>query len=134
MAKKKRSGGLNWKGAVLLVLAAGLLFLTIAPARQVLRQRAQISDLERSLSSIKNENKSLRDETNRLNTDAYIEEQARLRLGLIKPGEEPYMIVPPKQTTPAPAAGAKPAPKKAAAPKPVPWYQQVIDYFSSLFK
>jgi cell division protein FtsB len=133
MATKKQSGRLNWKGAILLVLAAGLIFLTIAPARQVLRQRAQIADLQRTLNSVKDENKGLRDETSRLNTDAYIEQQARLRLGLIKPGEQPYMIVPPKQVAVQPAP--KPVKKKAAAPaKPVPWYQQIADYFNSLFK
>jgi cell division protein FtsB len=133
MATTKRPGRLNWKGAILLVLAVGLIFLTIAPARQVLRQRAQIADLQQTLNSVKDENKGLRDETNRLNTDAYIEEQARLRLGLIKPGEQPYMIVPPKQVAPQPVP--KPVKKKPAAPvKPAPWYQQIADYFNSLFK
>ncbi len=117
----------------MLVLAAGLLFLTIAPARQVLQQRARIATLERTLTSVKDENKTLREETDRLNTDAYIEQQARLRLGLIKPGEEPYMIVPPKQPTPKTTTAAKPA-KPAAPPTTKPWYQQVIDYFSSPFK
>lgn len=131
MAAKAQRGRLTWKGAVLLVLAAGLLFLTIAPARQVLRQRAQIADLERTLVSVKGENKNLREETGRLNTDAYIEEQARLRLGLIKPGEEPYMIVPPKQQTSQTPAPAPKTAKKPAA-KPAPWYQQVINYFNSL--
>ena len=132
MAAKATQGRLTWKGALLIVLAAGLLFLTIAPARQVLQQRARIADLERTLGSVKDENRSLREETDRLNTDAYIEEQARLRLGLIKPGEEAYMIVPPKQQ--APQAEPKAAKKAGAAPQAAPWYQQVIDYFGSLLK
>jgi len=106
--------------------------LTIAPARQILKQRAEISQMELDLAAVKSENDSLRGETERLNTDAYIEQQARLRLGLIKPGEEPYMIVPPKQVPPQePAAAAK---KPAAVKTKVsPWYQQVIDYISALF-
>ncbi len=134
MAAKAQRGRLTWKGAVLLILAAGLLFLTIAPARQVLQQRARIADLQRTLDSVKDENKTLREETDRLNTDAYIEEQARLRLGLIKPGEEPYMIVPPKQEAPKAAApSAKTAKKSTAKPKQQPWYEQVVEYIKSLF-
>jgi cell division protein FtsB len=117
------------RGIFVLVVVAGLLITSIAPIRQILRQRAEIARLEQTLQNLKIENKNLNIETERLNTDAYIEQQARLRLGLMKPGEEPYMIVPPKQV-PAPAV-VKPKAIKKATPKP--WWNQAIDYLSSIF-
>ncbi len=123
-------------GLLLILMAGAILFLTIAPVREILNQRAEIDQLGSQLNVIKKRNEQLRVETQRLNTDAYIEKQARERLGLIKPGEEPYVIVPPAQQAPAPAQTAKPAqPVLKSKPKPVskPWYQQIADYFSSLF-
>jgi cell division protein FtsL len=121
---------LNVKVILLVAAAAAILFLTIAPARQVLRQRAEIDKMTAELNDIKTQNSELRLETQRLNTDAYIEKQARERLGLIKPGEEPFMLVPPKQVAPPPAAKAPDKPK--TEPVAAPWWQQIIDYFSAL--
>lgn len=122
---------LTLKAIFLIMAAAAILFLTIAPAREILRQRAQIDKMSSELDSIRLQNSELKLETQRLNTDAYIEKQARERLGLIKPGEEPFLLVPPKQEPPKPAA------KTPVKPKPKPavksWWQQVVDYFSSLF-
>ncbi len=115
---------------LLFAAAAAILFLTIAPAREVLRQRAEIEDLSVELNNIKTQNNDLRLETQRLNTDAYIEQQARERLGLIKPGEEPFLLVPPKQAPPKPAA--KPAVKPKTKPAAKSWWQQIIDYFEAL--
>jgi cell division protein FtsB len=132
MTAAKARGRLNLKGLLLFLAAAALLVLTIAPARQVLRQRDQIAALEKQLNSIETQNDDLREETERLNTDAYIEQQARLRLGLIRPGEEPYMIVPPKQT--APSREAAPAPKKPETKKEKPsWWETIVEYFSTIF-
>ncbi|MFA5867207.1 MAG: septum formation initiator family protein [Actinomycetota bacterium] len=115
---------------LLLAAAAAILFLTIAPAREVLRQRTEIEELSEELDSVKTQNSELHLETQRLNTDAYIEQQARERLGLIKPGEEPFLLVPPKQEPPKPAT--KPAAKPKAKPVSKTWWQQIIAYFEAL--
>ena len=130
MAKKSRTKiTARVRGFLVLAVVAGLIFTSIAPIRQIFGQRAEIARLEQTLDSLKTENKNLSIETERLNTDAYIEQQARLRLGLMKPGEEPYMIVPPKQTPPPPKPVAKPIKKQA----PKSWWQEAIDYMASLF-
>ncbi len=129
MAGKPRKR-LPLRTLLLFVAAAAILFLTVAPAREVLRQRAEIEELSVELNNIKTQNSELRVETQRLNTDAYIEQQARERLGLIKPGEEPFLLVPPKQEPPKPAT--KPAAKPKAKPAPKSWWQQIVDYFDSL--
>ncbi len=85
------------RAIILVILAMFLIGLSIAPARELLRQRKELNNLEQELAAIKGENQNLRDEVERLNTDDYIEQQARARLGLIKPGEKAYVIVPPKQ-------------------------------------
>jgi cell division protein FtsL len=129
MAKKPRSG-LTLRALFLIIAVIAILFLTIAPVREFLRQRAEIDDLASELNSVKQQNRELQLETQRLNTDAYIEQQARERLGLIKPGEEPFLLVPPKQVAPKPAV--KPAAKPKPKPKADPWWQQIIDYIRSL--
>jgi cell division protein FtsB len=132
MAKKSRSKTTaRVRILAILIVVAALLFTSIAPVKQIFSQRAEIARLEQSLENLKIENKNLSIETERLNTDAYIEQQARLRLGLMKPGEEPYMIVPPKQTPPS---AAKPAPKPVKKVIPKTWWQDAIDYMASLFK
>lgn len=132
MAKASRSKiTARARGFVILAVVAGLLATSIAPVRQIFRQRAEIARLQQTLENLKVENKNLSIETERLNTDAYIEQQARLRLGLMKPGEEPYMIVPPKQVPPS---AVKPAPKKAVKPAPKAWWQDAIDYIKTIFQ
>jgi cell division protein FtsB len=132
MAKASRSKiTARARGIFVLAIVAGLLVTSIAPIRQILAQRAEIARLEQNLENLKIENKNLSIETERLNTDAYIEQQARLRLGLMKPGEEPYMIVPPKQTLPP---VVKTIPKKAVKVAPKTWWQDAVDYVKTVFK
>jgi len=130
VAKKRRSR-ITLTGALLIAAAVALLILTIGPTRDYFRQRAEMETLNRELQSIMQENENLKVETERLNTDAYIEQQARLRLGLIRPGEEAYLVVPPKQVPPVKDETVKP--KKAASPaKKRSWWQTVVDYFEAL--
>ena len=52
-------------------------------------------------------NEELREEIGRLQTDnAYIEHLARTELGLVRPGEIEFMLVPNGRTTPPGGAGA----------------------------
>lgn len=129
MAGKPRRR-LTFRAILLIGATAAILFLTIAPAREIFRQRAEIDDMSVELNNIKKQNSELRLETQRLNTDAYIEKQARERLGLIKPGEEPFLLVPPKQEPPKPEV--KPAVKSKPKPSSKSWWEQIVDYFSSL--
>lgn len=59
----------------------------------MLQARQQYRDLEQSLADVRAENASLRDEARRLREDpTAIEEIARGKLGLIKPGEKLFFV------------------------------------------
>ncbi len=119
------------KAIVLAVLVLLLIGLNVRPIQEIYRQSKEAAELEKDLTSLKSENEQLRTEIERLNTDAYIEQQARARLGLIKPGEKAYVIVPPKQEKP-------PAPQKKSTVKTKPKQQKNVlqrfyDFLKSLW-
>jgi cell division protein FtsB len=91
------------------LLVAGL-FLFVLPGRTYLTQRRSLDAAtvrERVLSS---ENAKLAQRIQQLQTDAEIERLARQEYGLVKPGEQAYAILPPRQTTAPPSQG-RPSPK-----------------------
>lgn len=107
------------KAIILVVLVLLLIGLNVRPIQEIYRQSKEAAELEKDLKTLKSENEQLRTEIERLNTDAYIEQQARARLGLIKPGEKAYVIVPPKQEKP-------PAPPKKTTAKTKPQQNKTI--------
>jgi cell division protein FtsB len=93
------------------VVLVGVLFLFVLPGRTYLAQRRTVAAAETRVKVLSRANAQLRDRANQLQTDAEIERMARQQYGMVKPGEVPYAILPPKQA-PAPSAAARP-PKKA---------------------
>jgi cell division protein FtsB len=82
-------------------LVAGLAisaFLVFFPARQLFSEKVRIVRLEHRLAALQKENKGLSDEVRRLKDPGELELLARDRLGLVKPNERAYLIVP--QPTP----------------------------------
>lgn len=62
--------------------------------RNTVRQKIELSKLNKKLAAIETENRELRKRLYRLeNNPAYIEREARTRLGLIQPGEKKYKFV-----------------------------------------
>jgi cell division protein FtsB len=83
---------------MLVVVLAGAAFVLFFPSRQLIAQRAHISDLERRLVELRTENQMLDEDVARLTDPAELETLARERLGLVRPGERAYVVdpVPPK--------------------------------------
>lgn len=131
MVGAKRRLKLTPKATLLLLMVAAVLALSINPARELWRQWQEMRRLEADLGTLRTENEKLRRELERLKTDAYIEQEARARLGLVKPGERAYVIVPPKQESPKPQAQSQKSQKKAS--KKTIW-QKIWDSVSSFFK
>ena len=72
------------------VLAAVVLVLGVAvsvPVRQLLAQRAEITQLERQVAALESGNRALREEVQRLRDPAELERIARACLGMVRPGE-----------------------------------------------
>ena len=91
-------------GALALV---GFLFAFVYPTRTYLAQREQIGRAEDRLTVLRQQTAALERETKGLGGDAEIERIAREQYGLVRPGETPYVIVPP-ETTPTTAPSTTP--------------------------
>ena len=76
-------------------LVVGALALTgVAPARQAFAQREQVAEVEAKVAALQERNDALTGRLNRLSDIAYMEKLAREQLGLVRPGETSYVIVP----------------------------------------
>ena len=135
--RQQPQGKITIRGALILATALALIITAIAPAREMLRQREEIRILESTLAEVQRTNEQLKEETTRLNTDAYIEQQARERLGLIKPGEEPFLVVPPKQEPPPeekPKIKGQAKQQTGTSTQKKSWWGGVIEFLTDLFR
>jgi cell division protein FtsB len=82
-------------GVVLVVVLAGA--MAIQPTRQLLAQRGRIEQMESELRRTQRANERLEAYLTRLNDPDYIEQQARAQLGLVRPGETTFVVMPPKK-------------------------------------
>ena len=83
------------------MVTVALLFAFVFPARTLLAQRQQTQKQRDRLALLREQTRKLEAETRRLQNDAEIERIARARYNFVRPGEHPYVVVPPP--TPAPA-------------------------------
>jgi cell division protein FtsB len=114
----------------LLVLA----FLVFSFSREFLRDyslRQEIAELEAEEADLKSENSDLAALMDSIQTETYIEREARLKLGLVKPGENVIVLPDSSIVGPGGAAGvlaAPPAPEDlAAVANPRKWWYYFFD-------
>lgn len=88
--------------AVLLVIG---LFgaLAIEPTRQLIDQRERISGMSSDLNRLERSNSRLEARIERLKDPDYLEQRAREQVGLIRPGETTYVVMPPRRSAAAEA-------------------------------
>jgi cell division protein FtsB len=101
-ARRRRHGArLTARATILLAVLAGILFLSVAPARMYVEQRAELAELEREAAALASRNERLTDRAERLRDAAFLERLARQCLGMVRPGEVAFVVVP-KEGAPAP--------------------------------
>lgn len=83
------------------VVVAGILFAFVFPVRTYLAQQRTIRAAAARVQILDEQDARLSARADQLQTDAEIERLARQDYGMVKPGEEPYAILP--------APGSKPA-------------------------
>lgn len=81
------------------VVLGALALASLAPIRQAYTQNQRINAEEAKLQALEAENRELRERLERLNDPDYVEKLAREQLGLVKPGEISYVVVPPAPST-----------------------------------
>jgi hypothetical protein len=93
-----------------------LLLMAVPPARQFYREQTQLKVAEQKLATLKRDNARLEDQLARLKDPAHLEKLARQELGVVRPGEIGFVVVP-----------GDAAPEKEAAPtEQGPWYERLV--------
>ncbi|MGH2730622.1 MAG: FtsB family cell division protein [Actinomycetota bacterium] len=115
-----------WPQIVVLVLVLGLVgAMAIEPTRQLFDQRDRIASATTDLQRLERSNVRLEDQIRRLNDPDFIEQQAR-QVGLVRPGEIPFVVMPPSRDPDQVRARKKQA---APAPEPEPgWFEGFVNF------
>ncbi|HXF57531.1 MAG TPA: septum formation initiator family protein [Actinomycetota bacterium] len=97
-----RRGSLTLRVAVLAAVVAVLLAYLTVPLRAYLAQRSELGQLEWEVQVLEGENRALREQVAQLHDPRYLEELARRCLGMVRPGEIAFVVVP-EDGRPSPA-------------------------------
>jgi cell division protein FtsB len=97
-ADVRRSGAssvrFNARAVALLLIAVAVMLLAIAPIRGYLDERGELKDLQSQATVLERQNRVLQDRIDRLSDATFLERIARECLGMVKPGETAFVIVP----------------------------------------
>jgi cell division protein FtsB len=85
--------------AVASVVLIGVAFVTLFPIGTFLSQRHQLSTVSSQLSRLQAANRALRAKARLLGTNAEVAKLAHEQYGLVKPGQEAYVVLPTTTTT-----------------------------------
>ena len=99
--RPRRRVRLTARATILCTLVIGVLVLSVAPAQLYFEQRAELAQLERQAAALERTNETLASRAEQLRDHAYLERLARRCLGMVKPGEVAFVVVP-KEGAPAP--------------------------------
>ncbi|WP_435612084.1 FtsB family cell division protein [Streptomyces sp. bgisy159] len=116
--RQARRSRLTGRAALLALVLCSLIVALAYPMRQYVSQRAEIADLERERQAAEDRVERLRDLKARWQDDAYAEQQIRLRLHYVLPGETGFVMTDPDAARRARA-------DQGAADRP--WYSNVWD-------
>jgi len=78
-------------GVLVLALVGAL---AIGPTRQLIEQRRRVAETAQALQHARNQTKRLDTRIERLNDPDFLEQRARESLGLVRPGEQAYIVMP----------------------------------------
>lgn len=76
------------------VVALAMLVLFVFPTQAYLSQRRDLNEVQAEVTALERENAKLDRAAERLRTPAEIERLARERFNMVRPGEQPLMVVP----------------------------------------
>jgi cell division protein FtsB len=99
--RRRRRTRLTARATVLLAIVIGVLALSVAPAQMYFDQREELARFEQQAAALERRNEALAARAEQLRDDAFLERLARQCLGMVKPGEIAFVVVP-KEGAPAP--------------------------------
>jgi hypothetical protein len=87
---------LGYKPLVLVIVVVIIVLVMITvPLRNYMGQRAELARRTASINALNNQKALLESEIKKYQSEEYIKEQARIRLGVIEPGEVAYRVIDP---------------------------------------
>ncbi|MFC8096452.1 septum formation initiator family protein [Streptomyces sp. NPDC057301] len=116
--RQARRSRLTGRAALLALVVCTMVVALAYPIRQYVSQRAEIADMQREKEDAAQRVEQLRDVKARWQDDAYAEQQIRLRLHYVMPGETGYIVIDPDAAKQSRAA-------LGAADRP--WYANIWD-------
>ena len=90
------------RAAILSVIVVALLFYLVVPLKAFMAQRSRLGRLDHQMELLQRQNTDLERRVAQLRDPSYLERYARECLGMVKPGEISFVVVP-KGGAPAPA-------------------------------
>lgn len=119
------------RGLVRLAMLSGILVVLgsyISPVHSYIQKTRQI-ELERGITEeINREHERLLDERGKLQNNDYIEQVARRDLGLVRPGEQPYVVKGLDKESRSDGSDTIPAEELSLAGKIAGWAEQIIPW------
>lgn len=107
---------------VAVILVVAFVALSVAtPLRNYFQQRAEIAEVNATIERQLAERDDLNAELDRYNSEAYVREQARTRLGVVEPGESAFRLMDPRIDTSSPSDPGV----EHDDSEPDPWYTQL---------
>jgi cell division protein FtsB len=100
-SRQRRRARLTVRATVLLTLIVGVLLLSVAPAQMYFEQQAELARFEQQAAALERKNGALAARAEQLRDEAFLERLARQCLGMVKPGETAFVVVP-REGAPAP--------------------------------
>jgi cell division protein FtsB len=85
---------LNARAVALLLIALAVVLLAIAPLRGYLDERGELSDLTKQATILEQQNQAMQDRIDQLSDATFLERIARECMGMVKPGETAFVVVP----------------------------------------
>jgi cell division protein FtsB len=99
--RRRRRARLTARATVLLAIMIGVLALSVAPAQMYFEQKEELARTEQQAAVLERRNEALAARADQLRDHAFLERLARQCLGMVKPGETAFVVVP-KEGAPAP--------------------------------
>ena len=123
---RPRFGG---PGLVVFLLVLGLLAaMAIEPTVELMQQNERIARMKAELNAIDRTNERLERRITRLDDPDFLEQKAREQIGLVRPDETTYLVVPPGR----PRSHAKKEREPAPTPPPEPGFVEGLLEFVGL--
>ncbi|MDO8886292.1 septum formation initiator family protein [Candidatus Oleimmundimicrobium sp.] len=129
--KKRKSFKMNSQLLLYCVLLIVIGFWVSQPIIQGVVEKRKISALQEDIFKIQKENETLEKEISALNTDDNVEMVARGELGLIKPGEESYIVVPEDEGEEETSQALDESYEEENSEEPI--WRQILEFITNFF-